>query len=354
MNGRDASGGGRYKLVPANSIDDARLFKFAAAAWPGRRDHGGFLSSWWRRAEPVCGVAAVHQATNAMAGVCAARPSEWMIDGRRHPAVALCDLYIAPDHGGRLLGRRLIRHFYEQDRFVHGFSMSADAIAYVTRLGWAGPHAASLMVLPLPGVAKTMHSIFMRAGRLDLHEYVVDAGALPPALAICLDRIEDARRLASPAHMLRGAADWRWRLDVGGRRRYFFCVVHRSAEPVGYVAVRRMTPGRSRMLGRLTGAIITDLVAVGDDPAVLRALGAAAASLAARMAVTVAIAATTSASHRRALADIGYWSAELPALGRLLARRSPLFMWLPRGPATGLTADRMVLTFADSDVDFNL
>ncbi len=354
MSHQNALGAGEYILVPANSIDDERLLQFAGVVWPDNRTHDAFLSSWWRRADPACAVAAIHQRTNAMAAVCAGRPSTWIVDGQRHPAVAICDWYVAPGHAGRLIGRRLVRQFDAPDRLMHAFSMSEDAIAYLTRLGWVGPHAASLLLLPLPRVVRMMQSVLTRANGVELEEFVVESGVLPPGLAASLDRIEEARTLGSPAHMRRDAGEWTWRLGLCGERRYHFCVAHRAAQPVGYAAVRRMTPGRSRVLGRVAGAIVTDLAAVGDDPVVLRALGAGATSLAARLGVPIAIAATSCASHRRALAAVGYLSPGLPLLGGILARRSPKFMWLPRGPAARLAADRMALTFADSDVDFKL
>ena len=41
-------------------------------------------------------------------------------------------------------------------------------------------------------------------------------------------------------------------------------------------------------------------------------------------------------------------------IGRALRRRSPVFMWLPKGPAALLKADGMALTFADAAIDFDL
>jgi len=72
--------------------------------------------------------------------------------------------------------------------------------------------------------------------------------------------------------MRRGGNEWAWRLTVCGERQYHICLARRDGVPIGYVVVRRMTPGASRILGRREGAIITDLVAAADQPAVLRAL----------------------------------------------------------------------------------
>src|SRR5262245_56663570 len=111
-----AFGAGEYKLVPARSIDDTRLGTFAASVWPDRPTHDRILSSWWRRAEASCAIAAVHEPTGAMSGICGGRPSEWVIAGQVLPAVAICDWYIAPTHAGRGLGKRLVRHFEASGR----------------------------------------------------------------------------------------------------------------------------------------------------------------------------------------------------------------------------------------------
>jgi hypothetical protein len=113
-----------------------------------------------------------------------------------------------------------------------------------------------------------------------------------------------------------------------------------------------MMPGGSRLLGRRAGAIVTDLV--GDDHAVLRALAARAVEIAAELRAAVALMATSVPAHRKALAAAGFLSPGFPLLGRLLARRAPTFMWLPKAPAAGLCADAMEITFADSDVDLAL
>jgi len=118
--------------------------------------------------------------------------------------------------------------------------------------------------------------------------------------------------------------------------------------------VRRMTPGASRILGRREGAIITDLVAAADQPAVLRALARRAVAIAGHWGVVVLLMATTLPAHRRALAARGFLSSKWPVLARVLARAAPIFMWAPTGPGAPLTADYLALTFADSDVDLNL
>jgi hypothetical protein len=135
---------------------------------------------------------------------------------------------------------------------------------------------------------------------------------------------------------------------------YRFCLAYRDAQPLGYVVVRAMSPGRSRQMGRLRGALMTDLVALHDDPTTLRVLAARAAAMAAELGAVLALCVTTAPSHRRALAAIGFVSPDFPVLGRMLAHRAPIYMWLPRGPGVGLAAENMTMTFADSALDLDL
>jgi hypothetical protein len=232
--------------------------------------------------------------------------------------------------------------------------MSEDAIKYLSRLGWVGPYTSSLLALPLPRVARIAHALFRRTPGLTFEDHVVEAGVLPPELGAALDRLE--RRMASggPARMRRGSKEWSWRLAVCGERSYRLCVASRSGEPVGYIAVRPVTPGASRVLGKLEAAIVTDLVTADDDATLLRALITRAVSFAGKLGAAVALAATTVADHRRHYTALGFLASSFPVLGRQLQRRAPQFMWLPRGPGAELRADAIALSFSDSDVDLNL
>jgi hypothetical protein len=113
-------------------------------------------------------------------------------------------------------------------------------------------------------------------------------------------------------------------------------------------------PGRSRRLDTLGAAIITDLVAASDDPAILRALASRTVAIAAELRALVVVTATTMPAHRSALARMGFVSPALPLIGRLLLERSPQFMWLPRDAALPLRADVMELSFADVAIDLDL
>jgi hypothetical protein len=341
-----------YLVVPAKSIDAEQLMSFADVVWP-ERPRERILATWWRRAAPEWAVAALDPRSGRMVGVCAGRPATWMIGGRTHPAVAICDWYVDPHHEGRLLGRRLLRRFETPERLLYAFSMSEVAAAYLGRLGWFGPHATSLLALPLPRLARLPLALLRPRAGLDLEEHVIAGGGTLGPIAADFDRIE-AGNATARARMRRGAEEWAWRLQVCGERQYHVCLARRAGVPVGYVVVRRMTPGASRILGRHAGAIITDLVAIDDEPAVLRALARRAAAMAARLQVVVVLMATSVAAHHRALVASGFLSPGLPVLGRFLRRAAPTFMWSPRGPGAGLSVQDFAFTFADSDVDLAL
>lgn len=343
-----------YALVPANSIDEGRLIDFAKTVWPDQGPHYRMLSSWWRRAEPHCAVAAVHQPTGAMAGLCGGRPCEWSIADRSLSAIAICDWYVAPDHAGKGLGKRLVQHFDTPERFLYAFSISGAAIANFKKLGWKGPYTSSIMVLPLPRLVGILLSLRAVSKDVEIYEQDIAAGKPLGELAAVLDYIEASRGHNAPAHMQRGAKDWSWRLSVCGEHRYRFCIARRKGVPVGYTVVRPIMPGRSRRLGKLKAAIIADLVAVGDDPSVLRTLARRAIKVTAELGAVIVLTATTTLAHRNALAAMGFISPGFPLIGRLLERRSPQFMWLPRDLASPLTADNMALTFADVAIDLDL
>src|SRR5580704_6286125 len=341
-----------YDLVPARSVDEGGLIRFAKAVWPDHASPERILSLWWRYAEPHCAFAAIHAPTATMAALGAARPCEWVVAGRVYPPAAIGDWYVDPAHEGKLLGRRLLRHLTVPDRITLAFSISDVAVAYVSRLGWVGPYASSLLALPLPRLAQIFSPRPSRHG-LAMEEHDIGMGGALGSLGRDLDRIE-ADRIDGAARMRRGADEWSWRLSVCGERRYRFSVAHRAGRPVGYVTVRLMMPGSSRMLGKIAGALITDLVAVNDDAQALRALAGRAVQLAAELRAGVVLMTTTNPAHVGALTACGFLSPAFPLLGRFLARRAPVFMWVPDGPAADFKPDNVVFTFADSDVDLNL
>jgi GNAT superfamily N-acetyltransferase len=352
MSERSSSGPNDYAFVPATSVPESKLIAFASAVWPGREPRERIDASWWTRAEAGCAVAAVHEPTGAMAGLCGGRPSQWTIAGRAFPAVAICDWYVDPGHAGRGIGKRLVQHFEAPDRFMYAFSISDAAIANFQKLGWEGPYASSFMMLPLPRLARLLHRGSARSNEWEFRERVVTGGVLPADLGDELDRIEARTTAGALAHMRRDAAEWRWRLPIRAERTYRFCVAYRADAPVGYVVLRRLTPGRIRQLGRIEGAFITDLAA--EDASTVRALAVRAVAIAADIRARLVLAATTIPIHQRVLARLGFLSPAVPLISKMLAPRAPRFMWVPRGPAAALVAGDIAFTFADATIDFDL
>ena len=342
-----------YVLVPATSVAEGNLIEFATPFWPDRSSCDRFLSSWWRRAEPHCAVAAVHQETDAMVGLCGGRPCEWSIGGQSYSSVAICDWYVAPNHAGKSIGKRMVQHFQRPDRMLYSISISDVAIASFQRLGWVDrtPLRFWSRRCPLWRCCFVFPSSARRSGfQRPCHRR---RNLLGP-IAADLDRIEASRARGTPAHMRRGSKEWMWRLSVCGDRSYRFCIVRRAGAAVGYAVVRRMGSGRLPLLRNRTAAMITDLVAVDDDTAVLQMLARRALAIAGELGAVAILTVTTSPAHRRALAASGFVSPAYPLIGRVLRRRAPVYMWLPEGPAAELKADGMTLTLADAAIDFDL
>jgi hypothetical protein len=343
-----------YGVVSANSIDAERLIDFASRVWPDRRPHERILSSWWRHVAPSCANALVHHASGAMVGLCAGRPSEWIIANQVYPAVSICDFFVDARHGGKLLGRRLLRTFEAPGRLMNAISISDVAVAYVKRMGWVGPHTSTLMAIPLPLLAKVTHALLVKERGLVFKNYAISGGSIPDVLKHELNRIDAMRAPDEPARMRRGGREWEWRVSIYPDRVYRFCIAYRGVEPVGYVVTRRVTSGRSRLIGRVPAALIVDLLAAHNDPGVLEALAARAIATAAKLSAVAAIFITTAPCHRDALTAIGFLSPRFPVFGRMLRAHAPSYMWLPRGAGVDLKADQMTMTFADSALDLDL
>jgi hypothetical protein len=350
MSERSAAVAKDYMLVPAASVDAKRLLAFDAVVRPQRQPRDRILASWWRRAAPECAIAAIHTPTGSMVGICGGRPSTWIVASRCIPATGICEWFVHPAHFGKGIGKRMVQQFGAPGRFLYTFVISEAAIANFKRLGWVGPYVAPMLARPLP----SLRASFRSNTDFNLQSFLVTARDMPAAVAGILDRIEATRITSACARMRRDGQELSWRLSLSDERQYRFTVANRASEPVGYVAVRRATRGTNRLMDRLHAVLVTDLVAVDDDAAVLRLLARSAAASAGQLGAAVALATTTVPAHQEALTAAGFLSAHMPLLGSMLAAHSPRFMWLADGPAAELTPDRIALTFADSDADFNL
>src|SRR5947209_2199157 len=183
----------------------------------------------------------------------------------------------------------MVEAFAAPDRLVYAYSISQAAISNFKKLGWRGPHPATLMALALPRAAATALTLATRRSTLTVQAHSIDAVQGLGALGDELDAIES--HYSGRARMVRDAKEWSWRLAVSGERCYRLALARRHALPVGYVALRRLS---RPLLGRVKTAIITDLAALDDDPVVLRRLIVGAVRLAAPMRVWLMLAVTTS------------------------------------------------------------
>jgi len=340
-----------YVFVPAVSVDAERLLAFDAVVQPERQARDRILTSWWTRATPECAVAAIHTPSGAMVGICAGRPSTWIFPSGSTPAIAICSWFVDPAHFGKGIGKRMVKQLSAPGRFLYTFVISEAAIANFQRLGWVGPYVAPMLARPLPGLLAL--SSWRDAG-IEFRDFTVNGRDIPAALGAALDRIERNRAADPRIHMRRDTQELSWRLSLSSERQYRFTIASRASEPVGYVAVRRATAGTNRIMDLLRAAIVTDLVAIDDEAAVLRSLASSVVASAGHLRAMTVLATTTVPAQQKALSAAGFLSSHVPLLGTLLASRSPRFMWVPEGPAERLTAEGMALTFADSDADFNL
>jgi Acetyltransferase (GNAT) family len=337
---------GDYIFVPGRCLSEGDLLRFAVTARTGADER--LLRRWWRRADPACAVAAIHAPTASLAGLCCGRPGQWQIAGQAVPSLAICDWYVGPAHAGRGLGKRMVEAFAASDRLLYAYAISEAAAVNFKKLGWLGPHAASLLVLPLPGVQLARPAAAEPPGVI-LQEHT--AASEPELRPLCafLESVDAAD--ARAARMLRDGQEWSWRLAVGAPRSYRFAVLQRHSTPVGYVALRRVS---RRLFGVLPTAAITDFIAVDDEEMVLHRLAVAARKIATDLRVWLLIAATSRMPHRRALRRAGFLSTRVPLLGRLPGPRDPAFMWAPHGPGSQLTAPAVSLSLSESDLDLNL
>ena len=349
MSERNAAAVQDYLLVPAASVDAERLLAFDAVVRPDRRPRDRILTSWWRRATSECATAAIHTPSGTMVGICAGRPSTWSFASGSIPSIGICEWFVDPAHFGKEIGKRMVQHFSTPGKFLYTFVISEVAIANFKRLGWVGPFIAPMLARPLPSV----FAFARRGSEIEFQDYAVRGPDMPAALGEALDRIEGRQVASVRAHMRRDAKELSWRLSLANERQYRFSVASRAGEPLGYVAVRRATPGTNRLIDRLRAALVTDLVAIDDEVAVLRSLANCAVASAGQLGAAAALATTTVPAQQKALTAAGFLSTHVPLLGAMLAARSPRFMWVPEGPAAQLTAEGLALTFADSDADFN-
>ncbi len=267
-----------------------------------------------------------------------------MPDGTDAGCISICGWYVHPDYVGRGAGQLLVRDFERTAAFLNTLSISDAAARSFAKLGWVGPFRTSLRLLPAP--------IFRRsaAGEIDIQSFRASAEQFPDKLAEALTVLEADKPL-SQLRSRRSADSWRDRLRVNPGRRYDFHILYAGRRPFGYFAVRPTDgeAGRQYRLARLH--YVVDAIFNRDDPELL---GAAFRALPAQVAPSAgALLLCTSAPAIAAAASAAGWLDEDSLLiGARLAAKAPLYM--VAGGFAPLAAADIRLTFADSDLDFNI
>ena len=333
-----------FQIVPLAEVAAERLLAFAAGVWPDDSS-AHVLAQWWVRTDHAAVRAAIDPVSRAVAGLVVGVPSRWRLPGQGEvPAISICGWYVHPDFAGRGLGKALVNSFDEEVGGYNALSISDAAVRNFARLGWAGPFSTVLRLLVLP----ILHRRRLPEGFAVVSQPIVDA-RLPPALRAALDRI-DAEKPADQLRRHRTAADWEAHFAVRPERRPTMVVLERRRQPVGYVLLRSGDSSAGRVY-RLSGLhYCTDIVLNDRTPealdAAFRAIAAASAKAPAVLLCTADRVLAQAASER------GWLDEQALLLGPRLAAKAPRFM-LAKALAD-LPAEQVQLTFADSDVDFNI
>jgi GNAT superfamily N-acetyltransferase len=332
------------KLVPARSLDRGLLTAFAPGAWPDDPP-GKVLSRWWLTSDFAEVIAALDEASGRVAAICVGVPSRWRLPGGEvGRAISICGWYVHPDFAGRGLGRLLVQAFEQDSPFLNTLSISEAAVRGFAKMGWVGPHATKLRLLPLPRLRPR------RSGGVRLRSFDASASAMPGGLAEALDAI-DAGKPEAQLRRIRAADDWRMRLTARPRRSYRFHVLDAGGEPIGYFAVRPTDEeaGRQYRLTRLH--YVTDAVFNSDDLETMSSAFHALAVAVPRSAGALLLCTSSSAIADAATAA-GWLDERSPILGKRLAAKAPLYML--GGRFVPFEQADVRLTFADSDVDLNI
>lgn len=333
-----------YRSV--REIDRALVLDFAERTW-GADSTERIAAKWWLHKDFAHAIAAIDDQGGHVAGMVVAVPSTWpTLEGDTVATVSICGWFVAPNYAGMGLGKRLVRYFDDVAPGQNALSISDAAIRSFSALGWTGPWATRLMMLPLPGIRRSPRQ---RDG-FSLASHSVRQASLPPELVDALDHIEATR----PAHRIRRrrtASDWRAILSVWPERTYHFHVASRDGEPDGYFVIRATDAqaGSKYRLARLH--YVSDIVTNSDAPEALDFLASRVGPAAPLSAGVLMLCANDEALLAR-LAGHGWLSEHSRTIGPLLARKAPQFML--GGALADVPQTAASFTFTDSDVDLNI
>ena len=336
-----------FTLLPVKQVDRAAIIDFAVAVW-GEAARHEILHRWWLSCDFADATAAVDNASGRIAGLCVAVPSEWRLPelGIAN-ARSICGWFVAPPFAGRGLGKLLVRSFAADASCMNALSISDAAIRNFAKLGWVGPFATYLRLLPVPLLARFRRSV---SGAMTIASYAASSADFPDELAHALDLI-DAAQPPSQLRRRRRGSDWRAHLSCRPKRQPRFHIVQCDGRPVGYFMIRPTDreAGPIYRLARLH--YVSDFVLNRLDDEVLGfvfdRIGAVAPASAGALLLC-----TSSPAIANAAASSGWLSEADRVIGPRLADKAPRFM-LGDGLVPFASAD-IHLTFADSDVDLNI
>lgn len=334
-----------FDYSPIRDLDRALILDFAQRTW-GEDVAAEVRSKWWLTSDHADATAAIDRASGAIAGMVVAVPSRWPRDGGREVrTVSICGWYVAPDFAGRGLGKLLVRSFDERAPGQNALSISDAAIRNFGKLGWTGPFRTQLLLLPLPMLRRAP-----KAGAMTVRSFTVRGDALDDELAAALDRIE-AGRPEDQLRRRRGAAEWRAHLSVRPTRVQHFHVLSGGGEPVGYFVIRATDAEAGRLYRRARLHYVTDIVLNRRDEAAIDRLVASIAAASPRGAGALLLC-TSDAQFGAAARRLGWLSKASLGIGPRLAAKAPLYML--GGELAALPGGGVQMSFADSDVDFNI
>lgn len=335
-----------FIIVPIHQVPEDLLKDFALRTWTTKGAET-MLSKWWLRNPCPVVNTVMDDVKNRLAGIVVAIPSYWPLpDGSHAKTLSICEWYVAPDYGGRGLGKRLVTSFNDAVQCYNAFAVSKAAIHNFKKLGWVGPFHTKLFLLPFPGFSHNRKPV----GGLAIRSFVVTGDALQPELSDALDVIE-SERPAKQIRRRRKAADWRMHLSVRSNRIQHFHILMRGRHPVGAFVLRRTDGEAGSIYRRLGLHYVTDIVLnTGDDTAVgflIGSIGAAAPSTAGALLLC-----TNSNCVSSRLKECGWLSENSVGIGSRLGAKAPLYML--GGGLAKPPREEVVMTFTDSDIDFGI
>ncbi len=338
----------KLTLRRADNQDRDALRRFAKEIWPGRREDVLERRWWWLTVPKQCLIAV--SASGDIAAMAGDRQCRVAADGDVKRATDICDWYVSPRYAGQGLGRALVAELMEQYDLLFTISISDDAVAGFTRLGWSVPSSVSMSLSPVPALSRGIAAILARrtGDRFRLEEDDLSA----PAIGTEFDDLWQRALPAGTLAMVRDSRELRWRLAVVPGRRYRSFRCYASGVLVGYMLARVIPRGTLPQLRGLPTGVIADFLVDGATRDAFVALLEPTLRWLVSQGAGVVVTMTTDPRFAHVLAQTGFLSPETLIVGRALrrlgTRSSTVF------PGDRVRAARWYLTLADSDLDFTL